>query len=145
MFFICCKKKYISFFADHIAASLGMEIKRMQRRKQLHYPGCTTPPNMSPPHESCSSSSMDGAASPSSSGTLFSALSPNKRDTPLFTFKQVSMICERMLKEREEEIKSEYNSVLTSKLAGTKLSYMLLLLKYLMLLKLIVVKLTTIT
>lgn len=104
--------------SDHIAASLGMEIKRMQRRKQLHYPGCTSPPNMSPPHESCSSTSMDGAASPSSSsGNLFSALSPNKRDTPLFTFKQVSMICERMLKDREEEIKSEYNSVLTSKLA----------------------------
>lgn len=104
--------------SEQIAASIGNEIKRMQRRKQLQYSGIQTPPNMSPPHESSSSLSIDGSASPSSStGNMFSALSPNKREMPLFTFKQVSMICERMLKDREEQIKNEYNSVLTCKLA----------------------------
>lgn len=100
--------------SEQIAQSLGMEIRRMQRRKQLQYPGIPSPSSMSPPHESSASTSVE--ASPCS-GNMFSALSPSKRDTPLFTFKQVSMICERMLKEREEQIKNEYNSVLTCKLA----------------------------
>ena len=65
---------------------------------------------------------MDSGVVPSlsttSSTALFNALSPNKRDIPLFTFKQVSLICERMLKERETQIHEEYNSVLTCKMAG---------------------------
>ena len=104
-------------FSEQIAASLGMEIRRMHRRKQLQYSGIQSPPNMSPPHESSSNTSVEASTS-SSSGNMFSALSPNKKDTPLFTFKQVSMICERMMKDREEQIKNEYNSVLTCKLAG---------------------------
>lgn len=43
--------------------------------------------------------------------------SPSRRDQPLFTFKQVSLICERLLKEREAQIREEYDSVLTNKLA----------------------------
>ena len=89
----------------------------MHRRKQLQYSGIQSPPNMSPPHESSSNTSVEASTS-SSSGNMFSALSPNKKDTPLFTFKQVSMICERMMKDREEQIKNEYNSVLACKLAG---------------------------
>lgn len=104
------------FTSEQIAASLGMEIRRMHRRKQLQYSGIQSPPNMSPPHESSSNTSVEASTS-SSSGNMFSALSPNKKDTPLFTFKQVSMICERMMKDREEQIKNEYNSVLTCKLA----------------------------
>ncbi|XP_043929048.1 akirin-2 [Protopterus annectens] len=44
-------------------------------------------------------------------------LSPSKKDQPLFTLKQVGMICERLLKEREEKIREEYEEILTSKLA----------------------------
>ena len=65
---------------------------------------------------------MDNCGVPSlstaSSTALFNALSPNKRDIPLFTFKQVSLICERMIKERETQIREEYNTVLTCKMAG---------------------------
>jgi len=119
---------YISivFSAEQIAANLSMEIRRLHKRKQLHYPSGSS----SPPHPS-QSSSTDSCASPSamdsqcvqtlaqcSSNSLFNALSPNKRDIPLFTFKQVSMICERMLKERESQIREQYNSVLTCKMAG---------------------------
>lgn len=49
---------------------------------------------------------------------LFNALSPSKCDAPLFTFRQVSLVCERMLKEQEERIREQYETVLTSKLAG---------------------------
>lgn len=35
----------------------------------------------------------------------------------LFTFKQVQMICERMLKEREDALREQYDAVLTTKLA----------------------------
>lgn len=38
-------------------------------------------------------------------------------EKPLFTFQQVRMICERMLREREEELCEKYNSMLTTKLA----------------------------
>lgn len=74
---------------------------------------------MSPPHESTSQSSLLDLPSGSSSTSLFNALSPNKKDIPIFTFRQVSMICERMLKDREDQVRQEYNSVLTCKLAGT--------------------------
>ncbi|XP_033741489.1 akirin-2-like [Pecten maximus] len=113
--------------SEQIATSLGLEIKRMQRRKQLHYQssGSQSPPNMSPQHEASSSSHCSTAmesssicASPSSSSSsLFNALSPSKKDAPLFTFRQVSLICERLIKEREDQVRQEYNTTLTCKLA----------------------------
>lgn len=112
-------------FSEQIATSLGLEIKRMQKRKQLHYQssGSQSPPNMSPQHESShSSTAMESSsicASPSSSSSsLFNALSPGKKDAPLFTFRQVSLICERLIKEREDQVRQEYNTTLTCKLAG---------------------------
>lgn len=45
-------------------------------------------------------------------------LSPSRRDQPLFTFRQVGLICERLMKERESQIREEYNQVLSTKLAG---------------------------
>ncbi|XP_019851260.1 PREDICTED: akirin-2-like isoform X2 [Amphimedon queenslandica] len=38
------------------------------------------------------------------------------KDQPLFTMKQVTMICQRMLKEREETLKAEYDKILSAKL-----------------------------
>ena len=40
------------------------------------------------------------------------------KEQPLFTLKQVTIVCQRMLKEREEQIREEYDKVLTTKLAG---------------------------
>lgn len=51
-------------------------------------------------------------------GTSSGANSPSKKEQPLFTLRQVGMICERLLKEREEKIREEYDEILTSKLAG---------------------------
>ena len=46
--------------------------------------------------------------------------SPLKKEQPLFTLRQVGMICERLLKEREEKVREEYEEILNTKLAGTR-------------------------
>ncbi|XP_053952914.1 akirin isoform X1 [Anastrepha ludens] len=97
---------------DKIAQDIRDEIKRLHRCKRLQY----------------SSATIDGMQQDSeSSGSEMGADSPRRPDTPpslvrnpekaLFTFKQVQLICERMLKEREDEIREKYNAVLTTKLA----------------------------
>lgn len=50
---------------------------------------------------------LSGTASPTGS----------KKDVPLFSLRQVGMVCERLLKEREDQIRQEYDKVLTGKLA----------------------------
>lgn len=103
---------------EQIAAQLTSELKRMQRRRQIcPYPQSGSPPpsSSSPPPSQMDSSMNHQPVSPSSS--FFNALSPGKRDAPLFTFKQVSLLCDRLLKEREDLIRAEYDKVLTNKLA----------------------------
>lgn len=92
--------------AEQIAANVREEIRRLQRRKQLQF-GVHNDTSMV---ESPSSPPMPCTSTGS-------ALSITKRDQPLFTFRQVGLICERMLKEREDQIREEYDKVLVSKLA----------------------------
>lgn len=51
-------------------------------------------------------------------GTSSGAASPTRKEQPLFSLRQVGMICERLLKEREDKIREEYDEILTTKLAG---------------------------
>lgn len=51
-------------------------------------------------------------------GTSSGGVSPSRKEQPLFTLRQVGMICERLLKEREEKVREEYEETMTSKLAG---------------------------
>lgn len=108
------------FTSEQIAANIALELKRMQRRKQLQFTGSNSnPPSPGQPGSS-GSYSMDNSGSSSPTHTnsqFFNALSPNRKELPLFTFRQVSLFCERMLKEREQQIREEYDKVLTSKLA----------------------------
>lgn len=53
-----------------------------------------------------------------STGTSSGASSPTRKEQPLFSLRQVGMICERLLKEREDKIREEYDEILTTKLAG---------------------------
>lgn len=53
-------------------------------------------------------------------GTSCGGVSPTRKDQPLFTLRQVGMICERLLKEREEKVREEYEETMTSKLAGLR-------------------------
>lgn len=50
-------------------------------------------------------------------GTASGGVSPTRKEQPLFTLRQVGMICERLLKEREEKVREEYEETMTSKLA----------------------------
>lgn len=50
-------------------------------------------------------------------GTSSGASSPTRKEQPLFSLRQVGMICERLLKEREDKIREEYDEILTTKLA----------------------------
>ncbi|KAK2189541.1 hypothetical protein NP493_103g06046 [Ridgeia piscesae] len=110
------------YTSEQIAAQIGAELKRMQRRRQLQLPHASSSGS---PSSSGSSSPVLGqqdgnsqlAQSSMSSLSFFGGLSPSKRDTPLFTFKQVSLVCDRMLKEREQQIREQYDKVLTCKLS----------------------------
>ncbi|KAG5679393.1 hypothetical protein PVAND_008961 [Polypedilum vanderplanki] len=96
---------------EKMAENIREEIRRLHRRKQLSF----------------NQSNMDQMQDSESSGSEMGAESPRRPDTPptavknpemaLFTFKQVQMICERMLKEREEKLREQYDAVLNNKLA----------------------------
>lgn len=90
---------------ETMAANLREEIRRLHKRKQIQYTNSTT--------ERMQDTSSEGSNSGSEQGPE----SPARSDKALFTFKQVGMICERMLRERETLLREEYDQVLTSKLA----------------------------
>lgn len=43
--------------------------------------------------------------------------SPRCKEQPIFTFKQVGIICERLLRERENQLREQYDKILSLKLA----------------------------
>ncbi|XP_066601219.1 akirin-2 [Prorops nasuta] len=97
---------------EKMAANIREEIRRLHRRKQLHF----NPQNGS----SGDSSDMEGPASPSAStacGSNSHSYNPSAKEKPLFTFRQVGLICERMLKEQETQIREEYDQILNMKLS----------------------------
>lgn len=66
-----------------MAANIREEIRRLHRRKQLHF---------SPQNNGGDSSDMEGPASPSSPSACGSnsySYSPSGKEKPLFTFRQV--------------------------------------------------------
>jgi len=88
-----------------IARSVRDEIRRLHRRRQLQVHS-----------DSDSNSDSEPTATAGTSSSSPRAPTAGKADKPLFTFKQVGMICERMLREREEHIREEYDKVLSTKL-----------------------------
>ncbi|KAF7694543.1 akirin-2 [Silurus meridionalis] len=83
---------------EQILHNIKQEYKRMKRR---HLENTFTDPPLSP----------------QSSTTAVCVGSSPTKEQPLFSVKQVGLICERLLKEREEKIREEYEETLTSKLA----------------------------
>ena len=89
---------------EQISANVREVVKRLRRRKQLE----------------CSHNEANGdhhpqdiamCESPTKSSSS-KAANQTAKEKSLFTFKQVGLICERMLKERETEIREEYDRVL---------------------------------
>lgn len=101
---------------EEIAARISHEVKRMQRRRQLFYPQSSSPPpsGPSPMDRQSPSPPLTVDTYPSTSaGTI----SPRQKDVPLFTFRQVAMICERMCHDQEEKMRESYDKVLNNKLS----------------------------
>ncbi|KAH8293526.1 hypothetical protein KR054_001277, partial [Drosophila jambulina] len=96
---------------DKMAENLCNEIKRLHKRKQLPI----------------TAAALERMQDSESSGSEMGPESPRRPDSPpnlmrhgekaLFTFKQVQLICESMIKERENQLRERYESVLTAKLA----------------------------
>ncbi|XP_065340562.1 akirin-2-like [Cloeon dipterum] len=98
-----------SIRTDRIAADLSNEIRRLQRLNKL---------KLEEDSSKDSSSSQDsGPESPDNTSRVSRLLTTQEWDRPLYTLKQVEMICEQILKEREVELREEYERILHSKLA----------------------------
>jgi len=95
---------------DQMVLKINDEIKRLHKRKDLYFPLIHSE-RMQDSESSGSEMGPDSPRRPESPGN---ARLPEKA---LFTFKQVQMICERMLMEREEELREKYDAILTTKLA----------------------------
>lgn len=96
--------------AEQILYNIKQEYKRMQKRRHLESSFQQTEP--------CSGEGQPHHFLPVSQnlpGT--SVASPLRKEQPLFTLRQVGMICERLLKEREDKVREEYEEILTTKLA----------------------------
>ncbi|XP_018118892.1 akirin-2 isoform X2 [Xenopus laevis] len=96
---------------EQILYNIKQEYKRMQKRRHLET-------SFQPTDPCCSSEGHPQTFIPSGPtlpGT--SATSPLRKEQPLFSLRQVGMICERLLKEREDKIREEYEEILTTKLA----------------------------
>lgn len=99
--------------AEQILHSIKQEYKRIQKRKHLDGGYLQSECSYSPESPSQSSSMHISSMSGASSG----GVSPTRKEQPLFTLRQVGIICERLLKEREEKVREEYEETMTSKLA----------------------------
>ncbi|XP_030054967.1 akirin-2-like [Microcaecilia unicolor] len=101
--------------AEQILYSIKQEYKCMQKRKHLEstFQQTDSCSNDLQPHAFlCGGPAVSGTSSASSASPP-----PVKKEQPLFTLRQVGMICERLIKECEERIREEYEEILTTKLA----------------------------
>ncbi|XP_077367329.1 akirin-2 [Festucalex cinctus] len=97
------------FTTEQILHNIKQEYKRLKRRNlDTHFQQVDALSTLDL-HNIPSGSSLSG----SSSG----ASSPTRKEQPLFSLRQVGMICERLLKEREDKIREDYDEILTMKLA----------------------------
>ncbi|XP_027030960.1 akirin-2 [Tachysurus fulvidraco] len=87
---------------EQILHNIKQEYKRMKRRHL---------------DNSLTESTNDSQPSTSITSVCVGSLSPSKKEQPLFSLKQVGLICERLLKEQEEKVREEFEETLTAKLA----------------------------
>jgi len=104
---------------DSIVSSIREEMKRFHRRRQLHFedlPSTSTSTFSAPPSPSSSGTDVNSEMSGSPSSANGAQHHINK-DKPLFTFRQVGIICERMVREREDKLRELYEQALSAKLS----------------------------
>ncbi|CAF1118969.1 unnamed protein product [Adineta steineri] len=87
---------------DVLLTRIKEEVRRLQRRNQL---------------KTSSSSELNDDDSNNYSTDSTSLINlPGHNNQHLLTLKQVNMICARLLKEREEKVREEYDQILSNKL-----------------------------
>jgi len=74
-------------------------------------------PRFAASSSSPSSSPLASLVNNNSNNNALTTTTERDKDKPLFTFRQIGMICERLLKEREETLQEEYDKILNVKLA----------------------------
>jgi len=90
------------------------EAKRLIKRKQMSIGNTVT---------TSSSQQLDINSSPNkietnkTVATKTSLTTINHNDIPIFSMNQVNLICDRVLKEREQSIREQYDKILTQKLS----------------------------
>jgi len=103
---------------DSIVSSIREEMKRLHRRRQLHFgdaPTSSTFSSAPPSPNSGGDVSLDMSSPPTDS--VGSSQANLHKDKPLFTFRQVGIICERMMREREDKLRELYEQALAAKLS----------------------------
>ena len=94
---------------DDLLSRIKEEVHRLQRRNQLKVSSSDPSAEGEINHLTTDSTSLTNLPG-------HSASSSTKQN--LLTLKQVNMICARLLKEREEKIREEYDQILSNKLNG---------------------------
>uniref|UniRef100_A0A8C7P803 Akirin 1 n=1 Tax=Oncorhynchus mykiss TaxID=8022 RepID=A0A8C7P803_ONCMY len=91
---------------EQIFQNIRQEYSRYQRRRQLE--GAFNQSEAACSSTDAPSSSLTAPSSPPGA---------SRKDQPSFTLRQVSYLCERLLKDHEEKIREEYEQILNTKLA----------------------------
>uniref|UniRef100_A0A8C7TCQ9 Akirin 1 n=1 Tax=Oncorhynchus mykiss TaxID=8022 RepID=A0A8C7TCQ9_ONCMY len=89
-----------------IFQNIRQEYSRYQRRRQLE--GAFNQSEAACSSTDAPSSALTAPSSPPGA---------SRKDQPSFTLRQVSYLCERLLKDHEEKIREEYEQILNTKLA----------------------------
>lgn len=91
---------------EQIFQNIRQEYSRYQRRRQLE--GAFNQSEAACSSTDAPSSALTAPSSPPGA---------SRKDQPSFTLRQVSYLCERLLKDHEEKIREEYEQILNTKLA----------------------------
>jgi hypothetical protein len=94
---------------EEIADQIRFHMKRHHRR-HLHFSASNSNQSM------VTNSDSSVSASSSCSSSVGADDSLRKPDVPLFTMKELKLLCERAMKEKENEIREEYEKALSNRL-----------------------------
>ncbi|XP_064804645.1 akirin-1-like isoform X1 [Oncorhynchus masou masou] len=106
---------------EQIFQNIRQEYSRYQRRRQLEgafnqsEAACSSAD--APSSALTAPSSPPGASQESAQEIRKLSSGASRKDQPSFTLRQVSYLCERLLKDHEEKIREEYEQILNTKLA----------------------------
>jgi len=97
--------------SEQIVARISTEIKRINQHRRRNNFSMSPPPAMS-----MHKKELSDTHSSLTSGFGCSPAPSTCRDTPVLSLRQVGLVCERMMQEREDQLREEYDKVLNDKL-----------------------------